>query len=180
MQSSVAQERRKQLSLTQERLKEVLHYSPMTGRFRWRVQGPRGEPAGREAGTAHPSGYRSIQLDRVRHYSHRLAWLYVHGEHPTGEVDHENGKRVDNRIANLKQCPRSENAWKAVRRNASPLTGAFRRGRKWLARIIVNGRQYYLGSYDTRKEAAAAYRCAVLLLRGEFLLAKRRSADRVA
>ena len=180
MQSSLAQERRKQLSLTQERLKEVLHYSPMTGRFRWRVR-TCGFPA-----YGSPTGFISrhttvaIQLDRVRHYSHRLAWLYVHGEHPTGEVDHENGNRVDNRIANLKQCPRSENAWKAVRRNASPLTGAFRRGRKWLARIIVNGSQYYLGSYDTRKEAAAAYRCAVLLLRGEFLLAKRRSADRAA
>jgi hypothetical protein len=33
---------------------------------------------------------------------------------------------------------------------------------------------------DTRKEAAAAYRCAVRLLRGEFIRAKRRRCDRAA
>ena len=38
MQSSVAQERRRQFSLTQERLKEVLQYFPTTGRFRWLVR----------------------------------------------------------------------------------------------------------------------------------------------
>ena len=105
MQSSVAQERRKQtLSLTQERLKELLKYFPRTGRFRWRVRGPRGEPVGREAGTRH-GGYRSIGIDGVRHYEHRLAWLYVHGEHPTGDIDHDNGNPADNRISNLKHCP---------------------------------------------------------------------------
>jgi hypothetical protein len=73
MQASVAQERRKQtLTLTQERLKEVLRYFPRTGRFRWRAPGPRGDLAGREAGTRQ-GGYRSIRIDGVRHYEHRLA-----------------------------------------------------------------------------------------------------------
>ena len=179
MRSSVAQERRKQLSLTQERLKEVLEYFPTTGRFRWRVrQGPWGP--GREAGTLCPSGYVSIQIDGVRHSSHRLAWLYVHGEHPTGDIDHDNGNPADNRIVNLEHCPRRKNIWKAVRRNASPFTGLYRRGRKWHARIKVNGRQYYLGAYDTRKEASAAYSGAVRLVRGEFMRAKRSPPDRAA
>ena len=180
MQSSVAQERRKQtLSLTQERLKELLKYFPRTGRFRWRVPGPRGEPVGREAGTRH-GGYRSIGIDGVRRYEHRLAWLYVHGEHPTGDIDHDNGNPADNRISNLKHCPHAENMWKTVRRNASPLAGAFRCGDKWFAKITVNGRNYFLGVYDTRKEAVAAYRCAVRLLRGEFMRARRRPPDRAA
>jgi hypothetical protein len=56
MQSRVTQERRRQLSLTKERLKEVLRYLPTTGRFRWRVRhGTRGP--GSEAGTLRPSGY---------------------------------------------------------------------------------------------------------------------------
>ena len=121
----------------------------------------------REAGTRRDGGYYKIQIDGVRHYSHRLAWLYVHGEHPVGEIDHNNGNPADNRIANLHQCPHPENVWKAIRRNMSGSTGAYRRGRRWHARITVNGRPYYLGTYDTRKEASAAYRCAVLLLRGE-------------
>ena len=130
MQSSVAQERRKQtltLTLTQERLKEVLKYFPRTGRFRWRVPGPRGAPAGREAGTRH-GGYRSIRIDGVRHYEHRLAWLYVHGEHPTGDIDHDNGNRADNRISNLRHCPHAENRRKAIRRNASPWPARFGAG----------------------------------------------------
>jgi len=58
-----------------------------------------------------------------------------------------------------------------------PLAGAFRCGDKWFAKITVNGRNYFLGVYDTRKEAVAAYRCAVRLLRGEFVRAKHRAAD---
>jgi hypothetical protein len=166
MRSSAAQERRTQLTLTAERLKQVLQYFPTTGRFRWRVRqgtsGPRGE-----AGNLRPGGYRRIQVDGVRHYSHRLAWLYIHGEHPTGEIDHKNGNPADNRIANLQNCPHPENVWHAVERNMSGTTGLRRRGNKWQARITVNGRQYNLGTYDTRKEAAAAYRCAARLLRGK-------------
>ena len=97
MQSSVAQERRRQLSLTQERLKQVLQYFPTTGRFCWRMRETRGKRS--EAGTLRPNGYRRIQVDGVFHYSHRLAWLHVHGEHPTGEIDHKIGNPADNRIA---------------------------------------------------------------------------------
>jgi hypothetical protein len=167
MQSSVAQERRRQLRLTQERLKGLLQYFPTTGRFRWRVRHGTVKPRS-EAGTMTPGGYHRIRLDGVPHYSHRLAWLYVHGEHPTGEIDHKNGNVADNRIANLERCPHRENIWRAVTRNMSEGTGLYRHRGKWEARIKVNGRQYYLGAYDTRKEAAAAYRCAARLLRGEF------------
>jgi HNH endonuclease len=177
MRSSVARKRRKQLtsSLTQERLKELLEYSPGTGVFRWRLPGPSGEPAGRRAGTNH-GGYRSIRIDGVRHYEHRLAWLYVYGEHPAGDIDHVNANRADNRISNLRDCSHAENLWNAVRRKASRFTGAFRSGDKWFAKITVNGRHYFLGTYDTREEAAAAYRCADRLLRGELTRARPRRA----
>jgi hypothetical protein len=164
--TKLAQERRAQRKLTAGRLREVLAYFPTTGRFRWRMRRTRGGKG--EAGTDRPGGYRRIQIDGVFHYSHRLVWLYVHGKHPTGEIDHRNGNPADNRIANLRQCPHTENIWNAVRRNISGTTGLTRRGCKWQARITVNGRRYNLGSYDSRKEAAAAYRCAARLLREKF------------
>jgi hypothetical protein len=37
-------------------------------------------------------------------FAHRLVWLYVHGRHPTREIDHVNGNPTDDRIANLRQC----------------------------------------------------------------------------
>jgi hypothetical protein len=167
MQSRVAQKRCRQLSLTQARLKEVLQYFPTTGRFQWRLQRGTLSP-GTEAGTLRACGYHNIQIDGVPHYSHRLAWLYIHGRHPTGEIDHKNGNPADNRIANLEHRPHPENVWSALRRNASGRIGVYRRGAKWRARIIVNGKQYCLGTYGTRKEASAAYRCAAHLLRGQF------------
>jgi hypothetical protein len=167
MRSRVAHERRRQLSLTQERLKSVLQYFPTTGRFRWRMRHGARSPRA-EAGTLRRSGYHRIQLYGVAHFSHRLAWLYVYGEHPTGEIDHKNGNPADNRIANLRQLPHPGNAWHAVARHMTGSTGVRRRRGRWPPRITVNGRQYHLGTYDTRKEAAAAYRCAARLLRGEF------------
>jgi Demerecviridae HNH endonuclease len=123
MQSNVAQERRRQLSLTQERLKELLHYDPGTGRFRWRVQQGNRGPKG-EAGTTNPSGYCKIRVDGVTHSAHRLAWLYVYGKQPTSDIDHKKGNPTDNRIANLQDRTRTEHVWCTVARNASATTGA--------------------------------------------------------
>jgi hypothetical protein len=165
MQLKTAQERRRQSKLTAERLKELLRYFPTTGRFQWRRREAGGGRKG-EAGNSRPGQYCRIQIDGVNHFAHRVAWLYVHGEHPAAEINHKNGNPADNRIANLEQCARLENVWHAVRRNTSGDTGVYRSGRKWRASITVNGRRYNLGRYDTRKEAAAAYRCAARLLRG--------------
>jgi hypothetical protein len=55
-----------------------------------------------------------------------------------------------------------------VPRGRSGVVGVYRRGAKWRAKIMVNGQLIHLGTYDSRKEAAAAYRCAARLLRGEF------------
>lgn len=178
MQSTVAREsrklqgrrqkRRRQLSLTQERLKQVLKYFPTSGRFRWRTrQG--GAAPGREAGSVHGGGYQRIMIDSVTHLSHRLAWLYVHGVHPSDEIDHKNGKRADNRIANLRDLPRQKNAWNAQRRNPSGFIGVHRRGDKWRAVIKVGDRRIALGTYDSKEQAGGAYQCAARLLRGEYV-----------
>src|SRR5215831_13809722 len=105
-----------QFRLTAERLLQLLHYSPETGLFYWRVS--KGSvAAGTEAGTWHGNGYRKIYVDRVPYYAHRLAWLHVHGEHPTGEIDHRNRNPADNRIANLRESSHAQNMRDANRRN---------------------------------------------------------------
>lgn len=40
---------------------------------------------------------------------HRMAWFYVHGEWPKGQIDHINHDRKDNRIANLRVVDNTEN-----------------------------------------------------------------------
>src|SRR5437763_71078 len=153
--------------LTAERLRELLDYAPETGLFYWRVR--RGSAgAGREAGTEHTLGYRMIQIDGFNYYAHRLAWLYVNGKHPAAMIDHVNRNRADNRIANLRQCSRWQNARNVSTRSASELKGVYRLASRWRAERKGSGRRIYLGSYDSAEEAAAAYDYAAVLHYDEF------------
>lgn len=141
--------------LTQERLVEALSYSPETGEFRWRI-GSR--MAGKVAGTWITDGYRSIILDGRPYASHRLAWLYVHGEWPKELIDHINGVRDDNRISNLRECTGAENQQNsAPRRWRSLPLGVYKNGKKFQATITAMGVQYNLGVHATPEEAHQAY-----------------------
>ena len=47
------------------------------------------------------SGYRTVAIRGNKYLAHRIIWLMVHGSMPSGQIKHINGKRDDNRIANL-------------------------------------------------------------------------------
>src|SRR5262249_29995849 len=131
----------RKLRLNAERLRELLHYAPETGRFYWRVS-KGGVAAGSEAGSPHSHGYTVIRIEGACHYAHRLAWLYVYGEHPAQQIDHRDGNRADNRIANLRLSTPPQNARNRSRRHRQgPFKGVQRRGRKWKARIDVDGKE---------------------------------------
>src|SRR5947209_249873 len=98
------------MKLTAARLREVLTYFPETGKFVWMVSLSRRFTAGRRAGCLLPTGYRVIGIDGSVYYSHRLAWLYVHGVWPSTQLDHKNGIKNDNRISNLRECSAVENS----------------------------------------------------------------------
>jgi hypothetical protein len=92
----------KQAKLTAERLRKRLRYDAETGLFTRRV-GSGHAHAGDMAGSVHSTGYVRICIDGGRYTAHRLAWLYVHGVWPSGQIDHINRNRSDNRIANLRE-----------------------------------------------------------------------------
>lgn len=54
------------------------------------------------------SGYITLTIEKKKHYAHRIAWLIATGESllEIDEIDHINGNRSDNRIANLRRVPR--------------------------------------------------------------------------
>jgi len=147
------------MALTHERLRELLHYDPETGVFTWRVTRGRAL-VGAVAGFNGAHGYRYIKIDQVNHFEHRMAWLYVHGSHPLGEIDHKNEAKADNRIANLRDVSRMQNMHnqRAARRgNLSGLRGVDWHQGKWQARIQVNKRAIYLGVFEA-KELAKEFR----------------------
>lgn len=161
--------------LTAERVRELLDYSPGTGRFYWRVSRG-GAAAGFEAGTYHCNGYRTIGIDGRLYLAHRLAWLHVHGELPSGQIDHLNSKRGDNRIKNLCDRPQRENLRRRTSRSKSGIKGVYFRGPTWRAHIRANGKKVHLGVFATRREAKAAYQGAAMFLHGDLAATRGRRA----
>lgn len=142
------------------RLRELLDYDQKTGKFTWRVSRARTAKAGSEAGTGGGEDYVRIMISGKMYKAHRLAWLYVHGSWPSGQIDHINGVRDDNRIDNLRDVTRSENMQNQRRpQRSNPHLGVTwcKRRKLWLAQIVVSGRNKFLGYYEQPEKASAAY-----------------------
>ena len=141
-------------------LRELLDYDPETGVFRRRVRSSNRINVGDVAGSANGDGYLKIRI-LGRHYrAHRLAWLYAYGEWPVGQIDHINGRRDDNRIENLRDvnhCENTRNA-KIKSNNKTGVLGVYwyKRNNKFYAQIRGEGRQIFIGSFDTLDAAAFA------------------------
>jgi len=144
-------------SLTQERLKTLVHYEPMTGSFTWNQSRPKCKK-GTKAGCNMRTGYVCIRIDNRLYTAHRLAWFYMTGSFPLEQLDHINGNRADNRFANLRQATNAENAQNRRRKdNKSGYTGVRKENSKWLAEIKVNYKPMRIGLFATPEEARAAY-----------------------
>lgn len=93
---------------------------------------------------------------------HRLAWLYMTGGWPMGDIDHLNGVRADNRFANLRDVPRGvnlQNCRQAATHNLSTkVLGVYpAKGGHFCAALSVNNKKRHLGTFDTIEQASAAY-----------------------
>lgn len=162
----------KEQHLTAELLRQELSYDPDTGEFVRRKKSKGRQPQKCNVGTISPHGYQQIRVLYTRYHAHRLAWLYVHGDWPSGYLDHINGDTLDNRMENLRVVTKAQNSANQGKqcRNTSGHKGVYwdkNRG-KWTVQIGVNRRYKYLGRYDTVEEAAQAYAKGAALLHGEF------------
>lgn len=148
---------------TAERIREVFDYLPESGTLVWKHKTGRRVVIGSTAGHITPFGYISVAVDRIKYQAHRLIWLHQYGCWPSGDVDHINGNRSDNRLENLRDVSRRvnlQNRRDAMHKSASGLLGVtFRPNRKskWVAEIVVDGVKKYIGAYSTKEEAHAAY-----------------------
>lgn len=156
--------------LTQERLKELLHYDPETGVFTWRVsRGTRA--AGSEAGCVtsnheqkkharRPYVRKDIRVERKLYLAHRLAWLYMTGAWPPEQIDHIDGDALNNRFDNLRAVTHAQNHLNRPRNrnNTSGVIGVFfdKNGycKPWRAQIDHNGKRWNKG-FKTKEEAIA-------------------------
>lgn len=159
------------MTLTAERLRELLTYDPETGEFRWRVA-QSNVAAGCSAGGIHCKGYWQISVDDRRYLGHRLAWLYMTGEWPAEQIDHIDCDKRNNRWTNLRAATNQQNNWnKGPQRNCkSGIKGVHWRAKesKWVAYIKVGGKNRRLGNFLSKEDAAKAYAAAARELCGDF------------
>ena len=136
--------------LTAERVRELLSYNKETGIFTWRVSRPGPARAGDVAGRL-AKHYWYIGVDGKYLIAHRLAWLYEYGVWPSGEIDHIDRNKLNNRIANLRDVNRATNV------QNQPAKGFYFQRGLFVACVVANGKRYDLGAYKTEAEASAAY-----------------------
>ena len=108
--------------------------------------------------------YKSLQLcheGKTKDYSiHRIiafAYLGLDIENPKKVIDHINRDKLDNQVSNLRLVSQQENQFN---RNAKGYT---KNGNKYQAKIRINGKKTYLGSFDTEEEASNSYQQAKLI-----------------
>lgn len=143
-------------------LLDRLDYDPPSGVFRWKSsKGFRVK--GAVAGTICRRGYVSIGIGGKIYKAHRLAWFFVHGVWPSGQIDHIDRDKSNNRIANLRDVEQSVNQENRGSPRTDNKLGAlgvstWADGRPgFRAQIKVRGKVRYIGTFDTSEEAHAAY-----------------------
>jgi hypothetical protein len=153
--------------ITQEELKKLLHYDPLTGHFTWLRTGKR---AG-GAVTKRNCLYRVINIQGKRYYEHILAFLFMNEPQPAF-IDHWDLDGLNNSWINLRPSTASQNAANSrlSNKNTSGHKGVyFDNGRgKWVARIMCQRKRFFLGYFSVKKMAVAAYARAAVELFQEF------------
>lgn len=151
----------KTTTLTADRLRELLNYDPETGIFTRRAH-RKGYHVGTKSGCLNEAGRVLIRVDGILYKAHRLAWLYVNGEWPKNQIDHINNTPSDNRICNPREATdkqNKENIHSPRSDNKCRMRGVclHKKSGKFVAQIHKDGKNNYLGLFDTADEARIAY-----------------------
>lgn len=86
-------------------------------------------------------------------------------------IDHKNGNGLDNRKENLRKANHSKNSMnrRTTRKNKKcKYKGLIKHNNKYVAKIIINKKQIYLGVFANQEDAAIAYNKAAIKYFGEF------------
>lgn len=140
---------------SKDQLEKLFNYDHSTGALLNRA----GKYIDGEAGHFDATtGYRRVSINNKKYYTHRVIWAMLHGEWPEGQIDHVNHNKVDNRISNLRLCSHKDNGrnQKKASNNTSGVTGVYwdNRYSRWMAAIMIDGINKFLGYFEDKEEAA--------------------------
>ena len=175
-------------TLPVETLRQLLRYDASTGLLYWKERDEAewserlGHPISeirrwnaRHAGTVaftskNKKGYPTGCILSVSVRAHAVVWAMHYGHWPATIIDHINGDPADNRIENLRAATASQNSQNMKRHKdgTTGFKGVIRSGSKWVAQITHQRKHFYLGTFGTPQEAAAAYDRAAIEMHGDF------------
>jgi hypothetical protein len=160
--------------ITREQILERLHVDTEKGEVYW-LQNHHAWVIGREA--SHPfskggkTGYHHVRWNGGWLKRAHIIFFIGHGRWPSKFTDHINGVRSDDRLCNLREATRFQNAWnQAPHSKKSPYPPGVRRSAygQFEARITHKRKCRSLGTFPTVEEAADAYIKARSELFGDF------------
>lgn len=137
-----------------ELVRDLLNYNPSTGIFTWANPLQKARISRLAGWTNKENGYHFLRIDGYIYAGQRIAWLYINGTEPKGEIDHINGNRTDNRISNLRDVTQQQNCQNSTKAKGF---GKYPYLKKFKAYIAINGKQKHLGYFSKEEDARAAY-----------------------
>jgi hypothetical protein len=144
--------------LSQDQLKLYFRYDAESGDLYWRDRPDwpnniRARFVDKVAGALRTTdNYIGIGINGRKYLAHHIVWCYVYGYWPS-QLDHKDGNGFNNRLGNLRLATQSQNGM-----NKEVFAKGYEKhGRKYRARLKIDGRKVELGSYDTEEEAKQAY-----------------------
>ena len=152
--------------ISREQILEIMEYDEKLGLV-WKIK------RGRFASPGLPVGGKTrgqVRLNGVRVYSHHIVWFLHHGYWPSEKglwIDHKEGIESEI-IEHLRESSPSQNNSNRQNRNRYLPKGVTEQNGKFRSSVQFEGRRYFLGNFDTEKEAEAAYIGASRVLHGEW------------
>lgn len=134
----------------------------------WAMRNWNARFAGKEAFTHRDrKGYAKGAVLSINCSAHRVIYALHHGVEVDGFIDHINGDKSDNRIANLRVVSNAENAKNAAlySSNKSGTSGVMWEDshKAWAVKINIGGKQRRIGRYKVKADAVAARKNAEVL-----------------
>ncbi len=118
---------------------------------------------GQPCGSIKREGYIAVNITGNFYKAHRIIWALHYGEDPFDfEIDHIDGDKSYNRIANLRLATRSQNCANKAAKGYRLKSG------KYEARVYQNRSLLYLGRFDSAEKAQVAYKTAKQQIFGDY------------
>ena len=151
---------------SQDRLREILDYDPVTGSLTWSQNHPTNPYKGKPAGYSHPKkGRPKVKIDQKHYHTGRIVWMWFYGEDPGDKyVDHIDRDTTNNALDNLRLATTAQNAANAIH----PGYTYRPKLNKYCSTITKDGKQTVIGYFNTKEEAVKAYREEHVKLHGTY------------